>query len=157
MELEYSENCNSELEDHVTCSKDALREAVQSQKIYEPTIQKYDQCPHTRLRYHGCMKTMKDHNQYMQQNTTYKNPPKCQMELTIHGNCVSKYIQKAAKTNKKYLTEGGPDLCKQTRLNFENCVNSDLVLIYPSSRDPMETKQRHFTDLFVQEQGTKRH
>ncbi|KAF8823100.1 hypothetical protein IE077_003593 [Cardiosporidium cionae] len=98
----FSANCREELDEHVSCVKIFLAEHVKFGTPYAPgSGDSTDRCSTTRNLYMG--------------------PPPCEMELSLHGNCVARQLERCEKLGEKYMTQGGEDRCFLTRTQYEVC------------------------------------
>lgn len=83
-----------------------------------------DRCRSTRALYMRCMQYRKNfpsnadsvaHMMAQPQG----GPKACEMELSMHGNCVALQLERAQRFGEKYFTQGGEDRCIATRTNYE--------------------------------------
>lgn len=125
---EFSPNCREELDGHVACVKLFLEQHVVHGEPYVPGSEDdRDRCRSTRSLYMRCMQNRKnfpmDSDRIAHLLSQPVKPPKaCEMELTMHGNCVAIQLERAQKLGEKYWTQGGEDRCMVTRANYERCM-----------------------------------
>ncbi|KAF8822737.1 hypothetical protein IE077_002783 [Cardiosporidium cionae] len=123
----FSANCREELDEHVSCVKIFLAEHVKFGTPYAPgSGDSTDRCSTTRNLYMRCMKSRREHPITPQQAIAAlqynEGPPPCEMELSLHGNCVARQLERCEKLGEKYMTQGGEDRCSITRTQYEKCI-----------------------------------
>lgn len=123
----FSWNCREELDGHVNCVKLFLEEHVKYGTPYAPgTGTADDHCHPTRNLYMRCMQARQKNPVSPQdvQRLHHRNqgPKPCEMELSMHGSCVARQLERTQKLGEKYWTEGGEDRCLSTRANYERCM-----------------------------------
>ncbi|CDJ49398.1 jmjC domain-containing protein, putative [Eimeria brunetti] len=125
---EFSVNCREELDGHVACVKLFLEQHVVHGEPYVPGSEDdRDRCRSTRSLYMRCMQNKKNFPTDSERvahllSQPMGGPKACEMELTMHGNCVAIQLERAQKLGEKYWTQGGEDRCMVTRANYERCM-----------------------------------
>ncbi|KAL8274139.1 hypothetical protein Esti_001981 [Eimeria stiedai] len=130
---EFTFNCKEELDGHVACVKLFLEQHVLHGEPYVPGSEDdRDRCRSTRSLYMRCMKHRKsfpadaDRVAHLMAQPQ-KAPKACEMELSIHGNCVAIQLERAQRLGEKYWTQGGEDRCLVTRANYERCMYGNKI------------------------------
>eukprot|EP00921_Rhytidocystis_pertsovi_P020151 GHVQ01031983.1.p1 GENE.GHVQ01031983.1~~GHVQ01031983.1.p1 ORF type:complete len:181 (+),score=16.26 GHVQ01031983.1:409-951(+) len=120
----FSWSCREELQGHVACVKLFLEEHCKYGTPYTPgSPTGEDHCKSTRDLYMRCMQYRKRYPATPTSAATDTVPPKaCEMELTMHGSCVERMLERSQKLSQRYWTQGGEDKCLQTRMNYEKCM-----------------------------------
>lgn len=123
----FSWNCREELDSHVACVKLFLEEHVKYGTKYSPGAGPPDDpCHTTRQLYMQCINQRKRNPispQVAQAAIApVKAPKTCEMELTMHGNCVACQLDRTQRLGEKYWTQGGEDKCAATRSNYIRCM-----------------------------------
>lgn len=144
----FSANCREELDGHVNCAKVFLEQHVKFGTPYTPGGgDEIDPCRLTRSLYMRCMETRRtqglDGEKVAHDLAQHSGGPKlCEMELSMHGNCVANQLERTQRMGEKYWTQGGEDRCSATRANYEQCM-------YRSLRGAAEERndQRHTAEM----------
>lgn len=153
----FSANCREELDGHVNCAKVFLEQHVKFGTPYTPGGgDTKDPCRLTRSLYMRCMASRRTQGldgekvaRDMAQNSG--GPKMCEMELSMHGNCVANQLERTQRLGEKYWTQGGEDKCLMTRANYEQCMYRSLQGDAEERHDTRQTAdmERHLAHLHV--------
>eukprot|EP00920_Eleutheroschizon_duboscqi_P028093 GHVT01068593.1.p1 GENE.GHVT01068593.1~~GHVT01068593.1.p1 ORF type:complete len:192 (+),score=22.67 GHVT01068593.1:421-996(+) len=142
----YSPSCREELDGHIGCVKLFLQEQSQHGLQFTPGSSEHDHCRPTRDLYMRCMKYRARHpysgrQLSMLEGGSRHQPPPCEMELTLHGNCVALHLERSQKKgDEKYFTQGGEDKCSLTRNSYFKCVKGVLAGLSDRWAEPLPSQ-----------------